>query len=316
MKLLIVYLTDNGRHYTFRHFTKLIDQSAKKADWKILILGHDDDVCFYNNILKQSSFNYESFNFPQEDNYMEKVRFAVRFAKRAGIPYMMKCDNDLFFRGRTLDYMIDNLELLQDTSNLTLGPTLSSGIPTVEYFMNQFLDDNDRLELQKKFIKTPIEDIWGATFVHLNEYTIQATSWNGSAFFDSVKDTTHYYKGIHPVRVNIDAITFLNQIVIRNKSKFYEDRDLSIVRDKKSPYLCNSIFCIRTDIYDIVLSDKSLFVDSFDEVPLNKYAWKIGAAHLFVKNGFGLHMYYNTVPDNRTYEQEFCNSFFDKCETS
>ena len=50
-----------------------------------------------------------------------------------------------------------------------------------------------------------------------------------------------------------------------------------------------------------------------NEVPLNKYAWKMGTNHLFVKNGYGLHMYYNTIPNNRTYEREFCYSVSSHC---
>jgi len=311
MKLLIVYLTDNGRHFTFPHFAKLMDESTKKADWKLLILGHEDDMAFYKEVLKgHPSIDHDAFNFHLHDNYMEKVRFAVRYAKEAAFPYMMKCDNDLFFRGRTLDYMVDNLELLQDPANLTLGPTLSSGIPCVEYFMEDFLDESDRLALHKKLLETKFENIWGATYAQLNQFTLEATSWDGAGFYRAVKETTHHYKGIHPIRINLDAITFLNQLVVRDKAKFYEDRELSILRDDTSPYFCDSVFCIRTEVYDAVVSDGSLFVDNFDEVPLNKYAWKTGAAHLFVKNGFGLHMYYNTVPNNRSYEQVFCNAFF------
>ena len=310
MKLLIFYLSDNGRHFTFPHFVNLLNESTLKLDWKIIVLTHNDELDFYRSILSHTTIQNDVFNFPSHQNYLEKVRFAIQYAKTEEFPYMMKCDNDLFYRGRTLDYMINNLELLDNPSNLTLGPLLSSGIPCIEYFMNDFMNDSERTLLQQKFLETRMEDLWGATYTPLNKYTIEATLWNGQEFFHAVQQTSHHYKGIHPIRVNLDAIQYLNQCVIQNKEKFYKDSELSVIYDSSSPYLCNSVFCIKTSTYDSIVQDVSLYVDDFDEVSLNKYAWKMGTSHLFVRNGYGLHMYYNTIPNNRVYENDFCDSFF------
>jgi len=37
MELLIFYLTDVNRHYTFPHFIKMMNESQKKDGWKLLI---------------------------------------------------------------------------------------------------------------------------------------------------------------------------------------------------------------------------------------------------------------------------------------
>ena len=276
----------------------------------MIILTHDDDLDFYRNTLSTTTISYDVFSFSSYQNYLEKVRFAIRYAKDHSFPYMMKCDNDLFFRGRTLDYMIHHLELLDNPANLTLGPELSSGIPCIEYMMNDFLKESERATLQHKFLETRMEDLWGATYTPLNKYTLDATAWDGAAFFQAVQQTRHHYKGIHPIRVNLDAIRYLNQCIIQNKAEFYKDKDLSLIYDSSSPYLCNSVFCIKTATYDTIVHDLSLYVDDFDEVPLNRYAWKMGAQHVFVQHGYGLHMYYNTIPNNRVYEREFCDAFF------
>jgi len=213
--------------------------------------------------------------------------------------------------------MIDNLYLLEDTKNLTLGPTVSSGIPCVEYFMNDFLNDEERSVLCNKFLQTEFKNMWGATYTHLNEFTLNSSSWDGAAFFSAIKQNEHYYKGIHPIRVNLDAMNYLNSCIVRKKEKFLqENRDMSIISDNISPYLCNSIFCIKTSTYETIVYDRSLYVDTFDEVPLNKYAWNTKSSHLFVKNGYCIHMYYNTIESNRTYERTFCNNFFSKSLSS
>jgi len=310
MKLLLFYLSDNGRHFTFPHFVNLIKESTLQQDWKLIVLTHDDNVDFYRTILSYTTIQYDVFSFSSYQNYLEKVRFAIQYAKQYSFPYMMKCDNDLFYRGRTLDYMINHLELLEDPTNLTLGPVLSSGIPCIEYFANDFLNESDRNTLYHKFLETRMVDMWGAPYSHLNKFTKEATVWNGFDFLNAVKQNSHYYKGIHPIRINLDAIQYLNQCIIKNKEAFYENKDLSIIYDSTSPYLCNSVFCIKTSTYDTIVHDSTLYVDDFDEVPLNKYAWKMGTSHLFVKHGYGIHMYYNTIPNHRAYEKVFCESFF------
>lgn len=307
MKLLIFYLTNEDRHFTFEEYVKLLNESTLKNVWEIIILSNSNDLEFYRNSLNKTDMNHSEFYFDNHNNYLTKVNFAINYAKNKNICHMMKCDNDLFFRGRTLDYMIDNLHLLD--SNLTLGPVLSSGIPCIEYFTEQFLSNEERKTLHGLFLQTTFTDIWGATYTHHNKFT-QSTEWDGRGFLNDVKKNAHYYKGIHPIRVNINAQQYLNSCIINNKNKFYEDRELSIMEDNTSPYLCNSVFCIKTDVYEKIVNDRSLYVDDFEEVPLNRYAWNNSLTHLFVKNGYGIHMCYNTIPNNIAYEIDFCSTFF------
>ncbi len=310
MKLVIFYLTNSDRHFTFPHFVKFLNESEKKNEWEIIVLTHHDDESLYKSILEDKNINYNIFKFDEYNNYMMKAHFALKYAKDKSIPHMMKCDNDLFFRGRTLDYMIDNLHMLDDDTNLTLGPCLSSGIPSIEYFMDDYLSEGERSILKKKILETDFQDIWGAKFKHHNKFTLEASSWDSNAFFADVSNNTHYYKGIHPIRVNLDAINYLNDCIIANPTPFYEEKDLSLIRNTKAPYLCNSVYCIKTSNYHNILNDQSLFVDYYDEVPLNKYAWKTSAAHLFVRHGYGIHMHYNTIPGNLERERLFCKKFF------
>ena len=310
MKIVLFYLTNSSRHFTFDKYVNFLNKSNFKNIWEIIVLSDNDNLDFYKNILNNTNINHSEFNFDPHNNYLTKVNFAIKYANDKNIPYMMKCDNDIFFRGRTLDYIIENLNLLDDSKNLTIGPVLSSGIPCVEYFCKEFLNDEQCDTLHNIFLKTDFPNIWGATYTHHNKFTKEASSWDGRAFLNDVKQNSHYYKGIHPIRINIEAQQYLNSCIVDNKDKFYEDTTMSIIEDNVSPYLCNSVFCIRTDVYETIVNDKSLYVDDFDEVPLNKYAWNNSLSHLFVKNGLGIHMCYNTIPNNIAYEVDFCSKFF------
>ena len=313
MKLVIFYLTNADRHFTFQPFVNFLNESSLKDNWELLVLTHDNDSNFYKSVLKETDIKYSIHNFGAHNNYLVKANFAADYAIQNNIPYMMKCDNDLFFKGATLDFMIEHLELLNHPSNLTLGPCLSSGIPCVEYFMDDFLNEEQRDTLKSKFLETTFKDIWGARYTHLNRFTINTPEpkiWDGEVFFREVRANEHHYKGIHPIRINLDAINYLNEQIIANKESFYKSVPTDIIRDNTSPYLCNSVYCIKASTYKDILNDQSLFVDCYDEVPLNKYAWRTNAAHLFVKNGYGIHMHYNTIPGNIEREQKFCDIFF------
>jgi len=310
MKLLIFYLTDNRRHYTFPHFIKMMNESKKKDDWKLLILTHTHDEKFYIEQLKKYHINYDVTNVQPDNNYLRKVNYAVSYAETNKFPYVMKCDNDIFLKAQTLDFMIDNLYLLENNKHLTIGPVLTSGIPGIEYFKEEFLDLESQKQLEKLFLQTTFYNRDCATYDFLNEHTINANEWNKDNFFTGVKSMSHHYKGIHPIRINESSLQFLNEYIINNKDRFLQNNELNILKNDNSPYLCDSIFCIKTETYKNILSDNSLFVDDFDEVPLNKYAWKNNMNHLFIKNGFAIHMYYNWKNNYIAYEEDFCRRFF------
>jgi len=310
MELLVFYLSDVSRHYAFPHFIEMINKSHKKNKWKLLIATHTGENNLYIDVLAKYDISYDIVNVPGDNNYLRKVNYALTYAKENNIPYIMKCDNDIFIKSQTFDYMIDNLNLLENGNHLTIGPTLTSGIPSIEYFIESFLDEEAITQIKQMFLKTQLYDRDGACYDFLNKHTVRSTEWDKESYFNSVKNMDHHYKGIHPIRFNQEALHFLNAYIMNNKERFMKDYELSIIDNDNSPYLCNSIFCIKTDTYDKIVSDGSLYVDPFDEVPVNKYAWNNNMNHLFVKNGYAIHMYYNWMDHHHHHEYMFCKNFF------
>jgi hypothetical protein len=288
----------------------MLKDSKYKTEWLLLVLTHSNDQPFYQNVLNDSGIQSTIVNVSEDNNYMTKCHTAVSISETINTPYMMKCDNDVLLPAQTLDYMIENLSLLDDPKHLTLGPVLSSGIPGVEYFAREFLSDDQRVELEKKYLQTTFYDRDGAQYSYLNAHTTQTNQWNCASFFEGVKQSAHHYKGVHPIRFNMDAIAYLNECILNTKLKFFNCKPDGIHMDPISPYLCDTIFCIRRDIYKSIINDPSLFVDGYDEVPLNKYAWMHGLSHLFTKNGFAIHILYNWFDTIFEYEQDFCTKLF------
>ena len=316
MKLLIFYLTNSQRHYTFHHFIKLLSLSTKKSQWKLLILPNDETEDFYNKEMEEFfDINYDIYSIMGETpiNYLLKAEYAVNYANYNNIPYMMKCDNDIFLKADVIDYIIDNLNILENNKHLTISPVLSTGIPSVEYFKDQFMDKESQEKLNNMFSNTYFPFIGSVNYSPLNKYTVDNSTkiWDPNSFFKGVKEFNHYYKGIHPIRVKEENMLFINNYIINNKDRFLQPSvNMELIIDNNSPYLCNSVFCIKTDVYKTILSSENMYVDNFDEVPLNKYAWLNNKNHVFIKNGFAIHMYYNWISNYLDYEKEFCKKFF------
>ena len=187
MELLVFYLTDDRRHYTFPHFIEMLNKSERKNKWRLLILTHSNDYQFYSEQLKNSDIHHEIQNVPVDNNYLTKVKSACNYAESNNIPYLMKCDNDIFIKAQTLDYMINNLHLLDNEKHLTLGPVLTSGIPGIEYFKEQFLDEDSKVTIEDLFLKSIFRDGLGADYSSLHKYTLNSIKWYKDDFFEGVK---------------------------------------------------------------------------------------------------------------------------------
>jgi hypothetical protein len=115
----------------------------------------------------------------------------------------------------------------------------------------------------------------------------------------------HHYKGIHPIRVNEPALVELNNLVCKYKDRILNPESCTLTYDTTSPYFCDSIFCIRTDVYAAIMSSPELFVDAFDEVPLNKWRDIHKRALVILRGATAIHFMYNGIPNYIEYEKRF-----------
>jgi hypothetical protein len=209
------------------------------------------------------------------------------------------------------DYMIDNVNILDDDKNVFFAPLISNGIPSVELFIRDFCSKEEQEELYNIFENTPIPNLWGANYSHLNHPKLKE-KWDEELFYDLVKQINHYYKGIHPVRISFKAQMRLAEIIVNNLEKFFSKQDYSL-EILKRPYFCNSIYFIKTQVWKNIVNDNSLMCDGFDEVPLNQYKDRHDLNMVFVKNGYCVHMAYNTIKsDQRVVENYYYENFIPK----
>jgi len=211
-------------------------------------------------------------------------------------------DDDILINNYLWDYMIENIEILDEDKNLFLAPLISNGIPSVDEFIEDFMNDDNKKEMYDIFKNKKMENMWGATYTSLNKHTIESSEWNHLNFYEEVSRINHYYKGIHPVRPSYPAQMKLAEIIMSNYTKFEEKGEYKLDFMKR-PYFCNSFYFIRTDVWKKIILDPSLFVDPYDEVPLNLYKDRHDLNMVFIRNGFCIHMAYNTIGEQKLIER-------------
>ena len=316
-KVGIFYLA-RRRPHAVDIFINLIRKTTNKENIKIYFLcdksdsnnhaeHYSTDRTFFDRAVNfLSTYGIESecvclFEAESPINYLSKIEYALASQHE----YCIKMDEDVFLSSKVIDFMIDNCEILNDRENLLLSPVISNGIPTCDFFMQDFLEQEERDIIESLFLKTTIGPMWGVDYRALNAHTIEAKSWNSTKFYESVAKIgpdlgNHYYKGIHPVRINFEATKLINNFVINKWHKFINPSDMSIeIYDL--PYFCNSLFLIKTDVWRQIIDRKDLFRDVFDEVPLNLYKELYDKKWVFIRNGYCIHILYNTIFD-KNYE--------------
>jgi len=307
---------------------------------QINVLGfHDDRLDFFKKSLSflfkikdknknkikvviytSSKYQYDGWNQVKYDNkeidinvidtggsYMEKIRLSID----TDCKYSCSIDDDILLNNHIWDYLIENVNLLDDEQNLILSPVVSNGIPTCDYFLEDFCTDDELSDIQNIFKNTKTDNKWGVDYSSLNRY--YGKYWDYNEYYNDVSKLNHFYKGIHPVRISVDAHKKILDIILDNVEKMLEEREYRI-QISKFPYICNSFYFIKTDVWKRIINDGSLFRDSFDEVPLNLYKQKHNLNFLFVRNAFCLHMAYNTIgkENQKSIQQKYFKNLLDK----
>jgi hypothetical protein len=310
-KICIFFLTGAHRFEVFPIVIEQLSKIEQRKNIHLLILSNDDDPTEkYSDILSKTELSYSIQCFPSEDNYMRKVKFALDFSTTENIPYLMKHDNDIICPTYLYDFLFENTNLLDDEINLLLTPTLTSGIPTVEQFLYDFCSPEEIKEMHSLFLECRFGNIWGVDYSGLNKHTLIETTWKAKDFFQTVKEAPYFYKGVHPIRLYDKAIYRLNEIVLKKKNEIFQKRNATILFDDVSPYFCNSIFLIKRNIYNTIVNSKNLYVDPFEEVPLNRFRDIHQMKILYTKNATAIHIIYNNIPNNNIFEKEFMRKAF------
>ena len=237
--------------------------------------------------------------FSDDNNYMQKIEFATKQKET----YSIKLDEDIFFSNYVWDFIIENMDKLDDA--MFMSPILSTGVSFIDDYMARLFSDDERKAVEAEFLKVKFTISLGADYRPLNKHTIEASEWKPKDYWQTVKnEVKHAYKGVHPIRFSLEAHRLINEFTMNHLDEIFSYGDFEI-ESKDLVYFTNSFFAIRTDRWRTAIDRKDLFVDEFDEVPVNRLMNESGLPALVIKNGFAIHPFYN-----------FVSKLMPRCETN
>jgi hypothetical protein len=286
---------------------KIKDENKSKI--KVLIVPTKDSERWTNKVNELREYNIDSVllpDFGQGDNYLSKIDAIIN---STDCRYSCSMDDDILISSHLWDYIIENIDVLENDSNLFLAPLISNGIPSVDLFIDDFFEEPNKSEIKEIFRNTKIENYWDVDYSGLNRDREQ---WDLS-YYNDVSEIDHYYKGIHPIRISIDAHKKMAEFICLNPDKMMSKNDYRIEKHK-FPYFCNSFYFIKTSTWGKIIKDRSLFRDPYDEVPLNLYMQNKDLNMVFIRGGFCLHMAYNTIGniEQKKIESYYLENFINK----
>lgn len=209
--------------------------------------------------------------------------------------YIIKCDEDIFLTTDAWNKFFGNLVNIDWNQTGCYVPLITSGIPNVEDFINYFMDKETQKYFREEFSKVKIPNLWGADYS-----TLEYDNLNYEGFFGKVRGISHYYKGIHPLRVSLYLQNFLVDFLINNENWKKVNIENNLV-DFNPVYFCNSVFLMPTSDYKDVIQGiiKGEYVaDGFDEVGLNQHIKKINKKFTMNINSVAAHPSYNTIGES------------------
>jgi len=291
-KITINYLSHTRPEYSelnFYFLKKIKPENKKLLKLNILYTETYD----WSMVCDDLDIDYIISKFEGSHNYLSKIQNSLSQETK----YSCKLDEDCFINNNIWDYIIENIDVLDNEENLLISPTLSNNIPGCDYFIEGFVTNQDIKEkIFNEFLKQEMPNgLWNTDYSPLNSHTVNSIKWDAEEFYSGVKKLNTIFKGIHPIRISYNSQIMLNDYILNNFNELLRINDYEFI-DLKRPYFTNSFFFIKTETWRSILN--SNLYDSYDEVPLNLYRERENKKMLFIKNGFGVHLMYNTVYNN------------------
>jgi hypothetical protein len=323
-QFLICILTNRNVNYAttvFLHLHAALNFSEKhRNECKIVFAcspGRTSQLKLLQNLFK-NDYDIDIFEC---DGYLNKLHAVFSTYSVQDYQYFIKCDDDVLMSANTWINLLENSSKeLTDEMNLLTTVNLSTGIPSWSYFVTVFFSENEKRTIYNNLANDEVPDnMWGNNYSALNRHIKSQSSWNEERYWETMNSLGYYYKGLHPIRSKLNYTVLINSAIVNSYLNF----QCAVVRCSfekiKDRYLCNNVFVIRYEVYQRIIRDKSLYIDDFDEVPLNRYREKNNLNICFLKDSLGVHIAYNMVYDqtaiinNKIMNGKKVEDFFLKC---
>ena len=157
----------------FHFINKIKDENKTKI--KITILTTHVNTHFFKDIeTKYPSLKIDVIEFKDGLHYTDKLKYAIN----SDAEFSIKLDEDCIINNFIWDYMIENVNVLNNSENLLISPLLSTTLPACDEFISGFLNEEEADVINSCFLNQRMPNgLFGVNYEPLNEFTTKATTW-------------------------------------------------------------------------------------------------------------------------------------------
>jgi hypothetical protein len=311
-RVCINILNHHGRNFWKLHaysLNRLRRATKDKIRLRLLVSGNIPEL--------DIDFPYEVVDFGNHFNYMNKVRNAIEQPEE----FSAKLDDDIIFSPHAIDFLVENVNLLRQPDILGLTASGANCTPQTEYFIEDFMNGEQKDRLYEIFKGERLDASCNGLvpgfacaderFLVLDKYVREQPRWNPRGFWQVLSTIENQYLGIHPVRVSKQAQQWTLDYILQDINKFYMERQCNF-ETIEAPYICNGFTFLETKRWKELVLDESLISDAFEEVNLNRYAWRHNMKFLVARHAYAAHFFYNLCPEFTELETHYVNLFKEK----
>jgi hypothetical protein len=308
-RILIGYLNDGRRMKHLNYMCKFLSQSTYCDKYTIIVLSSENTTqvkC--KEVIEKYNINYV-LSICHND-YMPKIKEFVNYAISNNYTHCFKMDNDIILPSFIFDYIISELPSLSEDVGILL-PTLYTSSPSCEYFIEDFLDTDEKEIMYGLFEQYRYTD----EFSVINDSYPQKWTLQGySDMVEKMKNPNNgVYKAIHPIRYSSSITRRMNDYAIKHNNYFFNQEKTPYIYTCDFPYyFMPQTFIMKTELLSKVM-DPSLAYDDYDEVTLNRLIRREGKKISFIRNCFGIHIAHNGHMKEENfmeYEEKVLDIFF------
>lgn len=270
---------------------------------------------------------FSSANLCQQGTYMTGLHKAVSVGHARNLTHMLNLDDDILFEPGALAALLASASRLHARSECAvLSPLISTGVPSVELFAKAVLSHTEDARLRGCFARATLPDGYGMTKANWSVLNPMPDPWDEDVFFDKLArlpyDEMCQYSPerplnsacdnlcAHPVRLDDACMSLASRLAIgallrgplEARAAQRPDAPSIDVPQPAFPYFCNSVWLMRLDDYERIISSDELFVDAIDENAMARWVHRAGRHICLVRGAFALHPAYSSNEEMPTLE--------------
>ncbi len=249
-------------------------------------------------------------------DYKERTQICINSESK----YSIRIDDDMFISTPLWNFIFDTTdEVLSQERVHAYCPVYNTGIPSVDFFVEDFLSAEDREAIGTIFKRAGVPARpWfpQCDYTHVQNAIERMEKWDSTLYWKEVLTHNTVFQSIHPIRFSTEANAFLTDRIFSNFNKILEEQEYECIAIEGMP---NSHWtCTRTANWKRAVTEfggpiphPGFPPDPFDEMSMQCNERKYGMSTVYIKRGFAIHPCHGYVPNREKIDEQYA-SFISK----